>query len=389
MKRLYLALAVLLVAILLIWSSVFVINEREQALVYRFGEIKRVIREPGLYFKIPTNLVETVQVIEDRLLRFEIEDLRVQVSDSRRYLVDAFVAFKIVDPLEFRQSVGGSLDLLVNNLETRANSALRRVYGQRSFEAALSAQRAEMMREVRDELRPLSDDLGVEIVDVRIRRTDLLPEVSQQTFERMQAERLAEAAELRAAGTQEKLRIEAEADREAVTTIAGAQRDAEILRGSGDAERNRVFAQAFTRDPDFFEFYRSMKAYEEAIEDSDTTLVLTPDSEFFRFFRDPLGGDVGTPSARRSTPAPRVDVPAAGGFSLDDSAAGDGVPSDVEATADPVRDTGVVDAPNADLPSEAVEIDDERAEPDVLRMEADDETTIVPIEPSGEERAIQ
>ena len=271
-----------------VYASIFIVNEREQAIVLRFGEIKRVIREPGANFKVP--FLDTVQILEDRILKLALDDIRVQVRDGRRYLVDAFVAYRIVNPRQFRETVTGNLNIANQNLGTRLDAALRRVYGQRSFEAALSEQRAEMMREVRDQLRPLAAEIGINIVDVRIKRTDLLPEVSQQTFERMKAERLAEAAELRARGTQEKLRIEAEADREATVTIAEAQRDADILRGEGDAERNRIFANAFQRDPEFFAFYRSMKAYETAIEGSDTTMVLTPDSQFFEFFRDSEGG---------------------------------------------------------------------------------------------------
>ena len=270
-----------------VYASIFIVNEREQAIVLRFGEIKRVVREPGANFKVP--FLDNVQVLEDRILKLELEDIRVQVRDGRRYLVDAFIAYRIVNPRQFRETVAGNLNIANQNLGTRLDAALRRVYGQRSFEAALSAQRAEMMREVRDQLRPLAADIGINIVDVRIQRTDLLPEVSQQTFERMKAERLAEAAELRARGTQEKLRIEAEADKEATVTIAEAQRDSEILRGEGDAERNRIFAEAFQRDPEFFAFYRSMKAYETAIEGSDTTMVLSPDSQFFEFFRDATG----------------------------------------------------------------------------------------------------
>lgn len=289
MKRLYIFLAAIAVAVVLVYSSIFVVNEREQAIVLRFGEIDRVFQEPGIYFKIPTNLVETVQIIEDRILAFEIEDLRVQVRDGRRYLVDSFVAFRIVEPRDFRANVSGSLLLAQENLRTRLDAALRRVYGQRVFEAALSEERAQMMREVRDQLRPLAAELGIDIVDVRIRRTDLLPEVSQQTFERMQAERLAEAAELRARGTEQALRIRAEADREAVVTVAEANRDAQIMRGEGDAERNRIFADAFGQDQEFFEFYRSMAAYERAINGQTSTLVLRPDSEFFRYFRDAQG----------------------------------------------------------------------------------------------------
>jgi membrane protease subunit HflC len=200
--------------------------------------------------------------------------------------------------------VTGSLTQAQENLRTRLDASLRRVYGQRSFEAALSEQRAAMMLEVRDQLRPLALELGINIVDVRIRRTDLLPEVSQETFNRMKAERLAEAAELRALGTQESLRIRAEADREAVVTVAEANRDSEILRGEGDAERNRVFAEAYQRDPEFFEFYRSMKAYETAIEGTDTTMVLSPDSEFFKFFRESAGADGKGDAATGGSTAP-------------------------------------------------------------------------------------
>ena len=301
MKRLPIILAGLAVLAVLVYSSVFIVNERDQAIVLRFGEIRNVVDEPGLYFKVPTNFVETVQIIEDRLLSFDIDNLRVLVRDGRRYLVDAFVAFKIDDAREFRENVSGSLTQAQENLRTRLDASLRRVYGQRSFEAALSEQRAAMMLEVRDQLRPLAAELGINIVDVRIRRTDLLPEVSQQTFDRMKAERLAEAAELRALGTQESLRIRAEADREAVVTVAEANRDSEILRGEGEGERNRVFAEAFQRDPDFFEFYRSMKAYETAIEGTDTTMVLSPDSEFFKFFRESAGANSGDDATGGST----------------------------------------------------------------------------------------
>ena len=282
----YIIVAVALVAVAA-FSSIFIVNAREQAIVLRFGEIKRVVQEPGAYFKVP--LLDTVQILEDRILDLAENDIRVQVRDGRRYLVDAFIAYRITNPRQFRETVAGNINIANENLGTRLESALRRVYGQRSFEAALSAQRAEMMRDVRDQLRPLAADIGINIVDVRIKRTDLLPEVSQRTFDRMKAERLAEAAELRALGTQEKLRIQAEADREATVTIAEAQRDADILRGEGDAERNRIFAEAFQKDPDFFAFYRSMKAYETAIEGSGTTMLLSPDSQFFEFFKDSQG----------------------------------------------------------------------------------------------------
>lgn len=302
MRRASVVLIGLVVVALLGYSSIFIVNAREQALVLRFGEIKRVIRDPGIYFKIPTAFVDSVQIIENRLLSFDLEDIRVQVRDGRRYIVDAFVAFKITDPRKFRENVSGSVEIARENMRTRLDAALRRVYGQRTFEAALSEQRGDMMIEVRDQLRPLTTEVGIDIVDVRIKRTDLLQEVSQQTFERMKAERLAEAAQLRARGTELAARIRAEADREAVVTVAEAEREAEILRGQGDAERSRTFAEAYQRDPGFFEFYRTMRAYQVGLDGTGTTLVLSPDSEFLRFFQNASGALFGGSPAASSPP---------------------------------------------------------------------------------------
>ena len=200
MTRLPAAIIAVVVVLLLAYSSVFVVTPRQQAIVLRFGEITRVISQPGLYFKLPTRFVDSVQFVDNRILRLDLDNLRVQVRDGRRYLVDAFIAFRIDDARKFRQNVSGNLNLLEANLRTRLDASLRSVYGQRSFEDALSEQRLQMMLEVRDQLRPQANELGVEVVDVRILRTDLLPEVSVQTFERMKAERLAEAAQIRARG---------------------------------------------------------------------------------------------------------------------------------------------------------------------------------------------
>ncbi|MCW2306998.1 protease modulator HflC [Rhodobium gokarnense] len=335
MKKLPIILGGIAVLALLVYSSIFVVNAREQAIVVRLGQIRTVITEPGIYFKVPTNFFEQVQIIENRLLRMDLENINVQVSDGKRYVVDAFLVFKIIDPRRFRESVSGSLALVEQRLITRLNAALRRVYGLRSFEDALSAQRAEMMRDVRDQIRPDASSLGIDIVDVRIRRTDLLPEVSQQTFERMKAERLARAAQIRANGRQEAQRIRAEADRKAVVLVAEANRISEILRGEGEGDRNRIFAEAFQRDPEFFAFYRSMKAYETAIEESGTTMVLSPDSEFFRFFRDPgeTGGYRVDPSASDSGAEAPADAAATG-----DAAETPATPA--SAPADASEDTG-------------------------------------------------
>jgi len=295
-----------IVILFLIYSSIFVVNARQQAIVLRFGEIVDVKSEPGIYFKMPFSFfdADNVQMIENRVLRFDLDNIRVQVSGGKFYEVDAFIAYRISNPRVFRSAVSGSVELAEQRLRTRLDAALRRVYGLRGFEAALSEERAEMMREVRDQMRPDATSLGLEIVDVRIRRTDLTQEVSQQTFERMKAERLAEAERLRARGNEAAQRIRARADREVVEIVAEAQREGEILRGEGDAERNSIFAAAYLRDPQFFDFYRSMSAYGTALNGEGTTMVLSPESEFFRFFRDPNQSAPASTAPVRQAPAP-------------------------------------------------------------------------------------
>ena len=218
---------------LIAWSSVFVVNEREQAIVLRFGEIARIEQQPGLYFKVPTNFVETVLIIDRRHIRFDLDDLRVQVRDGRFYDVDAFVVYRITNPRLFRENISGNIEFAEQRLRTRLDASLRRVYGQRGFESALSAERSAMMREVRDQLVADAENLGLSIIDVRIRRTDLTPQVSNETFARMSAERLAEAERIRARGRENAQRIRAIAQRTAVEITAEARRDGEILRGEG------------------------------------------------------------------------------------------------------------------------------------------------------------
>ncbi len=280
-----------LVIIALLFSSIFIVNEREQAIVLRFGEIKRVETTPGLYFKAPLGFagLDSVLIVEDRLLRFDLDNIRVQVSGGKFYEVDAFLTYKISNARRFREQVSASETQAESRLRTRLDAALRRTYGLRGFEAALSEERSAMMREVRDQIRPEADNLGIQIVDVRIRRTDLTNEVSEQTYERMKAERFAEAERLRARGQEAARRIRASADRQVVEIKAEAQREAEILRGEGEGERNGIFAEAYTKDAEFFAFYRSMIAYKAALENSGTTMILSPDSEFFQFFKNQNG----------------------------------------------------------------------------------------------------
>ena len=312
-------IAVLVAIVLfLAYSSIFVVNARQQALVLRFGEIVDVKSEPGIYFKLPFSMFEAdnVQMIEKRVLRFDLDNIRVQVSGGKFYEVDAFIAYRVSNPRIFRSAVSGSIELAEQRLKTRLDAALRRVYGLRGFESALSEERASMMREVRDQLRPDAASLGLEIDDVRIRRTDLTAEVSQQTYDRMKAERLAEAERLRARGREAAQRIRARADREVVEIVAEANKESEILRGEGDAQRNATFAAAYQRDPAFFEFYRSLSAYSEALDNTGTTMLLSPNSEFFRFFRDPQGklpGAVEAPAAAApAIPAAPAAQPGAG-----------------------------------------------------------------------------
>ncbi|MER8445712.1 protease modulator HflC [Mesorhizobium sp. M1066] len=297
------------VILFLLYSSVFVVNARQQALVLRFGEIVDVKSEPGIYFKAPFSFfdADTVQLIENRVLRFDLDNIRVQVSGGKFYEVDAFIAYRISDPRVFRAAVSGQIELAEARLRTRLDAALRRVYGLRDFEAALSEERGVMMREVRDQLRPDATSLGLQIEDVRIRRTDLTAEVSQQTFDRMKAERLAEAARLRARGNEAAQRITARADREVVEIVAEAQKESEILRGEGEAQRSATFAGAYQRDPAFFDFYRSMNAYGTALDNTGTTMVLSPNSEFFRFFRNPDGSEG---PAKPASPAPNAPATA-------------------------------------------------------------------------------
>lgn len=311
-NRFYAGLVVLGLIVLVAWNSIFIVNEKEQAIVLRFGEIQRVVDQPGLYFKLPFGFAgaDNIQVLPDRLLRFDLDDIRVQVSGGRFYEVDAFLVYNISDAARFRQAVSGSIPLAEQRLRTRLDAALRRVYGLRGFEAALSNERGEMMRQVRDELRTDAESLGLELTDVRIRRTDLTAEVSEQTYERMRAERLAEAERLRARGQVAAREIRARADREVSETVAAAQRESEIQRGQGDAQANATFAAAYGRDPGFFDFYRSMSAYRQALENTGTTMVLTPDSEFFRYFSSGAVAN-GAPSVEGAQPSLPAPGPAA------------------------------------------------------------------------------
>jgi membrane protease subunit HflC len=292
---------VAVIALICLFSSFFVVDARHQAIVIRFGQITDVKTEPGIYFKLPFAFLDAdrVQRVSNQELRLDLDNMRVQVSGGKFYEVDAFVVYRITNARLFREIAGGDVAQAESRLRTRLDSALRRVYGLRGFEAALSNERASMMKEVRTDLTKDAESLGLTITDVRIRRTDLTKEVSQQTYDRMRAERLAEAEAIRARGNEGAQRRQAVADRGHVEIVAAASKDAQILRGQGEAERNRVFGEAFSKDPEFYAFWRSMAAYSQALSSPNTTLVVPPNSEFFQYFNNELPrSTTGTPVAK-------------------------------------------------------------------------------------------
>ena len=292
MTKTILGVAATAIAILL-YLSYFILDEKHKALVLRFGDINRVVEIPGLYFKLP--FADTVTMIEDRIIIWENNDRPVQDVASQVYIVDAITLARIKDARKFRETLGADLLQAEARVAARLDAALRQTYGRRSFDAALSSDRSVMMREIRDQLRTEADSLGIEIVDVRVRRTDLSENVLEQTYNRMRSERNALAQDIRSQGEATKTRMNAETDRTYTVKLAEARKQSEILRGQGDADRNKVFADAYQQDPEFFSFYRSMLAYAKSLGSDGTTLVLKPNSDFFKYF--------GT-MAPASTPAP-------------------------------------------------------------------------------------
>ena len=276
----------LVVAGLVTLSAAFVIDQREQGLVLQFGEPKRVIQDAGLFFKLP--FIQQVVRFDKRLLDYDNVPEEVIASDQKRLVVDAFARYHIVDPLKFYQTVGTELALRPR-LGSVINSTLRQVLGTVPLQEVVSEKRSDLMLQIRDIVRTEAAGFGIKVEDVRIKRADLPEANSEAIYRRMQTERQQEAAELRAKGAEQAQKIRAEANRQKVVIVAEAERDSQILRGAGEGEMNRIFADAFGRDPEFFSFYRSMQAYQEALTGDDTTMVLSPDSDFFRYFGGALG----------------------------------------------------------------------------------------------------
>lgn len=269
-----------------VYMAMFIVNPTQQALVLQFGKIVRVAQEPGLHFKIP--LVQNVVYFDRRILDLDMPPLEAIASDKKRLVVDAFARYRIQDPVLFFQRVNNIREAN-QRLSTFLQSSLRTELGRASFTAVVRDNRSGLMESIRRDVGTSAAALGIEVVDVKIRRADLPEANSQAVFSRMQTERQREATEIRAQGEEQARRIRSRADRDATVLVAEARRDAEIIRGDGDAERNRIFAEAFGADPDFFAFYRSMQAYETGFKDGGTSLVLSPDSNFFRYFNDPAG----------------------------------------------------------------------------------------------------
>ena len=279
--------AVLVIAALVIgYASLFSVYQTRQALVLRFGDPRQVHTEAGLYAKWP--FIENVIYIDRRILDLEAPAQEVIASDQKRLVVDAFARYKIVDPLRFYQSVG-TQEAANSRLSTLMNGALRRVLGEATFINVVRDDRDNLMARIRDQVDREARAFGISVVDVRIRRADLPEQNSQAVYQRMQTERQREAAEFRAQGTQRAQEIRSRADRDVTVLVADAQAKAEQIRGEGDGTRNRIFAEAFGQDPDFFSFYRSMQAYEAGLRHNDTRMLLKPDSDFFRYFVDPSG----------------------------------------------------------------------------------------------------
>ena len=295
------ALILVAVAVFLGFSSVFTVSPTEQALVLRFGQAIKIVREPGLYFKLP--FVDGVVRIDKRILALDLPEQEVIASDQKRLRVDAFARYRVVQPLLFYQALG-SVERANEQLATFVNSGLRRVLGESTFQEVVRDQRAQLMNRIRDQVNTQAKGLGIEVVDVRIRRADLPEANSQAIFQRMQTERQREAAEIRAQGAEAAQRIRARADRDVVVLVAEANREAERIRGEGDGQRNAIFAEAYGKDENFFSFFRSMQAYEHGLGSNDTRLVLSPDSEFFRYFRPPGGGEGAPGTAPRPAPGP-------------------------------------------------------------------------------------
>jgi membrane protease subunit HflC len=277
----FLILGVIVIGVLAL-TSLYTVQQTQQALVLQVGAPQAVVPAPGLHVKLPWPFQHVVYY-DKRVLTLEAPPEEVIASDKKRLVVDAFARWRITDPLRFYQALTDE-EIARLRLGAILSSNIRRVLGDQTFTAVLSASRAKLMHDIRDGVNAETKNFGINVVDVRIRRTDLPPQNSAAIYQRMQQERVREANEFRAQGAQIKQEVQSKADRDATVIRAEATRASEITRGEGDGEKNRIFAEAYNQDPDFFAFYRSMKAYEASLKGDNTTVVLSPDSEFLRYF---------------------------------------------------------------------------------------------------------
>ena len=285
-KRFVILLSFIVVLTVLAYNSLFFVEQRVQTLILQFGEPIRVIKEPGLNFKIP--LAQNVVKFDKRILLFDNSAEEIIAADKKRLIVDAFVRYKIIDPLKFYQTVRFEA-ALNNRLGSVVNNSLRAVLGKVPLEAVISDRRELLMQEVSELVSARAKQFGISIEEVRIKKADLPSENSEAIYRRMQTERQQEAAQIRAVGNEKARFITAESEKQKTVLLAEAQRDSDILRGEGDAEKNKILGKAFNQDPDFFAFYRAMQAYSKALTEGDTTMVLSPKSDFFEFFGNAEG----------------------------------------------------------------------------------------------------
>jgi len=276
-------LAVIALAVFAIYLSLFTVKEINQAIVLQFGDPKKVIAEPGLQVKIP--FIQNVVYLDRRILSLDPAPEEVIASDQKRLIVDAYARFKIVDPLKFYISVGDER-VARSRLATIINSRIRSVLGKQSLATLLSEDRTKQMAIIQEGVNAEAEKFGITIIDVRIKRADLPQANSEAIYKRMQTEREREAKEFRAKGAEMAVTITSTADKEVTVLLANAKKQSEIMKGEGDGQRNKIFAEAFGKDPEFFAFYRAMQAYEKALIGGDTSLILSPDSDFFKFFGD-------------------------------------------------------------------------------------------------------
>ena len=264
-----------------IFQSLFIVQEISQAIVLQFGDPKKIVTKAGLNFKLP--FIQNVVFLDRRILNLDNDPEEVIAADQKRLIVDAIARFKIVDPLKFYISVGNER-VARSRLSTIINSRIRGVLGKQELATLLSTDRAKQMAIIQNDVNNEAQNFGIEIVDVRIKRADLPPANSEAIYKRMQTEREREAKEFRAQGAEMAAKITSTADKEVTVILANANKQSEIMKGEGDGKRNRIFANAFGKDPQFFGFYRAMQSYEKALIGGDTSLILSPDSDFFKFF---------------------------------------------------------------------------------------------------------